>query len=85
MRANDFILEQPTTTTNPQGVTTTVNKPSNRVTTRSDMGTVTKDRSGVMRGVQTPKVGGLQAKKHSDPILLLVINKQHTDRKWCFN
>lgn len=67
MRANDFILEQPVNTTNKQGVQTTVNKAANRVTTRSDMGTVTKDRSGVMRSVQTPKVGGLQAKQTFRP------------------
>jgi len=67
MRASDFIVEQPTTTTTPQGVTTTVNKAANRVTTRSDAGTVVKDRSGRVRSVQTPKIGGLQAKQTFRP------------------
>ena len=61
MRASDFITEQPVTTTNAQGVTTTVDKRNNRVTTKSDMGTVVKDRSGRTLSVQTPKIGGLQA------------------------
>ena len=67
MRASDFIVEQPTTTTTPQGVATTVNKAANRVTTRSDMGTMVKDRSGRVRSVQTPKIGGLQAKQTFRP------------------
>ena len=67
MRASDFIVEQPTTTATPQGVSTTVNKAANRVTTRSDAGTVVKDRSGRIRSVQTPKIGGLQAKQTFRP------------------
>lgn len=61
MRASDFISEQPVTTTNAQGVTTTVDKRNNRVTTRSDAGTVVKDRSGRTLSVQTPRIGGIQA------------------------
>jgi hypothetical protein len=49
------------TTTNSQGVTTTVNKAANRVTTQSDAGTTVKDRSGRMRSYTTPKIGGFQA------------------------
>ena len=67
MRANDFITEQPVTTTNPQGVTTTVNKAANRVTTKSDMGTTVKDRSGGVRSIQTPRIGGTQFKQTFRP------------------
>ena len=67
MRASDFITEQPVTTTNAQGITTTVDKRNNRVTTKSDMGTVVKDRSGRTLSVQTPKIGGLQAKQTFRP------------------
>ena len=61
MRASEFITEQPVTTTNAQGVTTTVNKAANRVTQQSDAGTTVKDRSGAVRSVSTPKIGGFQA------------------------
>ena len=67
MRASDFITEQPVTTTNKQGVTTTVNKAGNRVTTRDAGGTVVKDRSGNMRSISTPKIGGFQAKQTFRP------------------
>lgn len=67
MRASDFITEQPVTTTNAQGVTTIVDKRNNRVTTQGDMGTVVKDRSGRTLSVQTPKIGGLQAKQTFRP------------------
>jgi hypothetical protein len=67
MRASDFITEQPVTTTNKQGVTTTVNKAANRVTTRDAGGTVVKDRSGNMRSISTPKIGGFQAKQTFRP------------------
>lgn len=67
MRANEFITEQPVTTTNAQGVTTTVNKAANRVTQQSDAGTVVKDRTGGVRSIATPKVGGLQAKQTFRP------------------
>ena len=67
MRANEFITEQPVTTTNAQGVTTTVNKAANRVTQQSDAGTVVKDRSGNMRSIATPKIGGFQAKQTFRP------------------
>ena len=67
MRANDFITEQPVTTTNPQGVTTTVNKAANKVTTKSDMGTVVKDRTGGVRSIQTPRIGGTQFKQTFRP------------------
>jgi len=67
MRAKDFITEQPVTTTNAQGVTTTVNKAANRVTTKDAGGTVVKDRSGNMRSITTPKIGGFQAKQTFRP------------------
>lgn len=67
MRANEFITEQPVTTTNAQGVTTSVNKAANRVTTQSDAGTTVKDRSGVTRKVVSPKVGGFQTTKTFRP------------------
>jgi len=67
MRANEFITEQPVTTTNAQGVTTTVNKAANRVTQQSGAGTVVKDRSGNMRSIATPKIGGFQAKQTFRP------------------
>jgi len=55
------------TTTNSQGVTTTVNKAANRVTTQSDAGTTVKDRSGRMRSYTTPKIGGFQATQSYRP------------------
>ena len=61
MRANEFITEQPVTTTNAQGVTTTVNKAANKVTQQSGAGTTVKDRTGAVRSVSTPKIGGFQA------------------------
>ena len=67
MRANEFITEQPVTTTNAQGVTTTVNKAANRVTTKDAGGTVVKDRSGGIRSMTTPKIGGFQAKQTFRP------------------
>ena len=67
MRASDFITEQPVTTTNKQGVTTTVNKAANRVTTRDAGGTVVKDRTGNMRSISTPQVGGVQLKQTFRP------------------
>jgi len=67
MRANDFITEQPVTTTNKQGVTTTVDKKANRVTTRDAGATVVKDRTGNMRSISTPKIGGFQAKQTFRP------------------
>jgi len=67
MRANEFITEQPVTTTNAQGVTTTVNKAANRVTTKDAGGTVVKDRTGGVRSIATPKVGGFQAKQTFRP------------------
>ena len=67
MRASEFITEQPVTTTNAQGVTTTVNKAANRVTQQSGAGTVVKDRSGNMRSIATPKIGGFQAKQTFRP------------------
>lgn len=67
MRANEFITEQPVTTTNAQGVTTTVNKAANRVTQQSDAGTTVKDRTGGVRSIATPKVGGFQAKQTFRP------------------
>jgi hypothetical protein len=67
MRANEFITEQSVTTTNAQGVTTTVNKAANRVTTKDAGGTVVKDRSGNMRSIATPKIGGFQAKQTFRP------------------
>ena len=67
MRANEFITEQPVTTTNAQGVTTTVNKAANRVTQQSGAGTVVKDRTGNMRSITTPKIGGFQAKQTFRP------------------
>ena len=67
MRASEFITEQPVTTTNAKGVTTTVNKAANRVTQQSDAGTVVKDRSGNMRSIATPKIGGVQAKQTFRP------------------
>ena len=57
-----YLREQEVNTTNPNtGVQTTVNKKANRITTRSDTGTVVKDRSGNVRSISTPKVGGFQA------------------------
>ena len=50
-----------------KGVTTTVNKAANRVTQQSDAGTVVKDRSGNMRSIATPKIGGFQAKQTFRP------------------
>ena len=67
MRANEFITEQPVTTTNAQGVTTTVNKAANRVTTKDAGGTVVKDRTGGVRSIATPKIGGLQMKQTFRP------------------
>jgi len=67
MRANEFITEQPVTTTNAQGVTTTVNKAANRVTQQSDAGTTVKDRTGGVRSIATPKIGGFQAKQTFRP------------------
>lgn len=67
MRANEFITEQTVTTTNAQGVTTTVNKAANRVTQQSDAGTTVKDRTGGVRSIATPKVGGFQAKQTFRP------------------
>jgi hypothetical protein len=67
MRANEFITEQPVYTTNKQGVQTAVDKAANRVTTSSDAGTVVKDRSGNMRSIATPKIGGFQAKQTFRP------------------
>jgi len=67
MRASDFLTEQPVTTTNAQGVTTTVNKAANRVTQQSGAGTVVKDRTGNMRSITTPKIGGFQAKQTFRP------------------
>ena len=57
-----YLREAEVNTTNPNtGVQTTVNKKANRITTRSDAGTVVKDRSGGIRSVSTPRVGGFQA------------------------
>ena len=67
MRANEFITEQPVTTTNAQGVTTTVNKAANRVTTKDSGSTIVRDRSGGVRSVETPKIYGLQAKQTFRP------------------
>src|SRR6056300_671777 len=67
MRANEFITEQPVTTTNAQGVTTTVNKKAGTVTTSDDSGTTVKDRTGAVRSVTTPKIGGFQAKQTFRP------------------
>ncbi len=67
MRANDFLTEREVNTTNKQGVQTTVNKAANRVTTRDASGTVVRDRSGNMRSISTPKVGGFQAKQTFRP------------------
>ena len=67
MRANDFLTEREVNTTNKQGVQTTVNKAANRVTTRDAGGTVVRDRSGNMRSISTPKVGGFQAKQTFRP------------------
>ena len=67
MRANDFLTEREMNTTNKQGVQTTVNKAANRVTTRDAGGTVVKDRSGNMRSISTPKIGGFQAKQTFRP------------------
>ena len=67
MRASEFITEQPVTTTNAQGVTTTVNKAANRVTQQSDAGTTVKDRTGGVRSIATPKIGGFQAKQTFRP------------------
>ncbi len=61
------MTEQPVTTTNQQGVTTTVNKAANRVTTRDAGGTVVKDRTGNMRSITTPKIGGVQLKQTFRP------------------
>ena len=49
------------------GVSTSVNKSANRVTTSSDYGTVVKDRSGGLRSVTSPKVGGAQVKQTYRP------------------
>lgn len=65
--AMDDINEQPVTTTNAQGVTTTVNKAANRVTTKDAGGTVVKDRTGGVRSIATPKIGGFQAKQTFRP------------------
>lgn len=67
MRANDFLTEREVNTTNKQGVQTTVNKAANRVTTRDAGGTVVKDRTGNMRSISTPKIGGFQAKQTFRP------------------
>ncbi len=67
MRANDFLTEREMNTTNKQGVQTTVNKAANRVTTRDAGGTVVKDRTGNMRSISTPKIGGFQAKQTFRP------------------
>lgn len=67
MRASEFITEQPVTTTNAQGVTTTVNKAANRVTQQSAAGTTVKDRTGGVRSIATPKVGGVQMKQTFRP------------------
>ena len=67
MRANEFITEQPVTRTSAQGVTTTVDKAANRVTTKDAGGTVVKDRSGGIRSMTTPKIGGFQAKQTFRP------------------
>ena len=67
MRASEFITEREVNTTNKQGVQTTVNKAANRVTTRDAGGTVVKDRTGNMRSITTPKVGGFQAKQTFRP------------------
>jgi hypothetical protein len=67
MRANEFITEQPVNTTNAQGVQTTVDKAANRVTTKDAGGTVVKDRSGNMRSITTPNIGGFQAKQTFRP------------------
>jgi hypothetical protein len=67
MRANEFITEQPVTTTNAQGVTTTVDKKAGTVTTSDDSGTTVKDRSGNIRSMTTPKIGGFQAKQTFRP------------------
>ena len=67
MRANDFLTEREVNTTNAQGVQTTVNKAANRVTTRDAGGTVVKDRTGNMRSISTPKIGGFQAKQTFRP------------------
>ena len=57
-----YLREAEVNTTNPNtGVQTTVNKKANRITTRSDAGTVVKDRSGRVRSISTPQVGGFQA------------------------
>lgn len=57
----DMYMVEDITTTNKQGVTTTVDKKANRITTQSGAGTVVKDRSGNIRSVSTPRVGGFQA------------------------
>ena len=67
MRANDFLTEQPVTTTNAQGVTTTVDKKAGTVTTSDDRGTIVRDRSGNMRSIKTPRIGGLQFKQTFRP------------------
>jgi len=67
MRANDFLTEREVNTTNKQGVQTTVNKAANRVTTKDAGGTVVKDRSGGIRSMTTPKIGGFQAKQTFRP------------------
>ena len=67
MRANDFLTEREVNTTNKQGVQTTVDKAANRVTTRSDMGTVVKDRSGGVRSIQTPNISGVKVKQTFRP------------------
>jgi len=65
---NKNSTEQPVTTSNLKtGVTTTVNKAANRVTQQSDAGTTVKDRTGGVRSIQTPKIGGFQAKQTFRP------------------
>ena len=67
MRANDFLTEREVNTTNKQGVQTTVNKAANRVTTRDAGSTTVKDRSGNMRSMTTPRIGGTQFKQTFRP------------------
>jgi len=67
MRANEFITEQPVTTTNAQGVTTTVNKKAGTVTTSDDSGTTVKERTVALRCVTTPKIGVFQANQTFSP------------------
>ena len=67
MRASEFITEREVNTTNKQGVQTTVNKAANRVTQQSGAGTTVKDRTGGVRSIATPKIGGFQAKQTFRP------------------